>query len=369
MASAEHVRALRALLDGLHHAQQLDPACWETVLRLARSTRLHGRLAAAQLGGTDLPAVVERHLCSAARIAAFNRQMLIAELHQLAPLCQGDFPVVLLKGAAYAAQNHAGANGRLVSDVDLLVPRSALRTMEQRLHDAGWRSAPLDPYDERYYRDWSHETPPLRFPGHFLEVDLHHAITPVTARLNFDPTPLIEASEALPGSVFRVLQGEDQLLHACLHCFQDGDLGLRLREVADIDSLLRHHGRADGADATNGFARRLIERATQLGLLRPLWYGLHFAARWFATPQAVTILAQLPPGARPAATTRLLMDRLVPLAMLPGNPDLPPPLAARLARQAMLTRYHWQRMPLRLLLPHLARKAILRTRWRGQAQA
>lgn len=363
MASAELTPALRALISGLHEVQQLDLARWETVLRLARSTRLHGRLAAAQLDLAKLPAVVERHLCSAARIAAFNRQMLFAELHQLTPLCQADFPVILLKGAAYAAQNHAGANGRLVSDVDLLVPRSALRTMEQRLQRAGWRSAPLDPYDERYYRDWSHETPPLRFPGHFLEVDLHHAITPVTARLNFDPAPLIEASEALPGSVFRVLQGEDQLLHACLHCFQDGDLGLRLREVADIDSLLRHHGNSDDFD------RHLIERAGQLGLLRPLWYGLHFAARWFATPQAAAILQELPASAAPSAPARLLMDRLVPLAMLPGNPDLPPPLAARVARQAMLTRYHWQRMPVRLLLPHLARKAVLRARWRRPEQA
>ena len=134
--------------------------------------------------------------------------------------------------------------------------------MEARLHAAGWESAALDPYDERYYRDWSHETPPLRFPGHFLELDLHHAITPVTGRLHFDPAPLFAESLAVPGTPFRVLSPHDQVLHACVHCFQDGDLALRVREIADIDGLLRSF-----AD-TPGFWPGLVERARELDARR-----------------------------------------------------------------------------------------------------
>lgn len=344
----------QALIRGLRQPLELDLASWERVLRLARMSRLHGRLAAANLvHHSALPQAVHRHLLSAARIAAFNRHMLEAELEALGRLCDDHFPVILLKGGAYAAQQQGFAEGRLVSDVDLLVPRQHLRTMEQRLHAAGWKASELDAYDERYYRDWSHETPPLRFPGHFLEVDLHHAVTPVTARLRFDPAPLLAASVALPDSPFRVLAPADQILHACLHCFQDGDLVLRLREVADIDALLR------SAAIDGRFGPALLSRAHALGLERPLWYGLHFAAAWFDTPGAAALLQELP---APAAPVRSLMSRLVTRTMLPAAPDLPPAPTLRLARLALLMRYHWQRMPLHLLLPHLLRKAVLRSR-------
>lgn len=344
---------LDLLLRGLHGPLATDLAHWERILRLARMTGLHGRLASANRENRSVPDVVARHLLSAARIAGFNSRMLHAELSMLAPLCDTGFPVIAVKGSAYALQQLPMAVGRFASDVDLLVPATALRDMEQRLHAAGWKAAELDAYDERYYRDWSHETPPMRYPGHFLELDLHHAITPVTGSVHFDPAPLFEASVPVPGSVFRVLCREDQVLHACVHCFHDGDLDLRLREVVDIDALLREFS------ATDGFWDRLRERAATLGLERPLWYGLHFARRWMRTPVPDAMMNTLP--APPQASVSL-MGTLVDAAMLPSDPDFPPPLKVRVARVATLARCHWLRMPLHILVPHLARKLVLRAR-------
>ena len=348
-------RELQLLLRALSEPLDTDSATWERLLRLARMTALHGRLAAANRDNPTVPAPVRRHLLSAERVCAFNNQMLRAELAALATLCDRSFPVLVLKGGAYALQGQRFAHGRFVSDVDLLVPREHLRTMEQGLRAAGWVPAQLDPYDERYYRDWSHETPPMRFPGRFLEVDLHHAITPVTGSLHFDPAPLFDASVPLADSPFRTLSAEDQVLHACLHCFQDGDLALRVREVVDIDGLVR------AAATQHGFWTRLVGRAGQLGLQRPLWYGLHFAHAWMETPLPQSALTALP---APSALARRLMDRLVPLVMLPPDPDHPPPASVRVARLAMLARYHLQRMPPSMLLPHLARKATVRLRER-----
>jgi hypothetical protein len=343
------------LLRGLREPLQIGGPQWDRVLRLARMTGLHGRLAATNLDSPALPDAVRRHLLSAARMSAFSARMLDAEIRAVAPLCTAEFPVIALKGGAYALQGLAFAHGRFVSDIDLLVPAAALRTMEHALQRAGWAAARLDPYDERYYRDWSHETPPMRFPGHVLELDLHHAITPVTGRLHFDPAPLFEASVAVPGSPFRVLAPEDQLLHACVHCFQDGDLALRLREIADIDGLL--HSFAERP----GFWPRLGERAHQLGLGHALWFGLHYARAWTHAPVPADVLASLPAPTGPAAW---LMAHCTPLAMLPSDPDHPPSFAVRLARLAMLARYHLRRMPPHLLLPHLTRKAMLRLRAR-----
>ena len=346
---------LEALLRGMHLPTEAELPRWERILRLARMTGLHGRLATANRDNASLPEPIHRHLLSAERISRFNAQMLHAELQALAPLCDGSFPVIALKGSAYALQGLSVASGRFVSDLDLLVPRANLRIMEQRLRKAGWETAELDAYDERYYRDWSHETPPMRFPGHFLEVDLHHAITPVTGALSFDPSPLFESSLAVPGSPFRVLSAPDQLLHACVHCFQDGDLSLRVRELVDIDMLLR-----DFASRTD-FWRNLFARAEELGLQRPLWYGLHFTRKWLETPVPATMLGEL---SSPHPLVVRVMDALVPPAMLPSDPDYPPSASVRLARLAMLVRYHRLRMPLGMLLPHLARKSMVRARAR-----
>lgn len=353
--SAQVDQQLELLLKGLRAPLDMDIANWEHVLRLARMAGLHGRLANANRDNPTVPEVVARHLLSAERISGFNFRMLHAELSALAPLCDTGFPVIAVKGSAYALQRLPMAVGRFVSDVDLLVPATALRDMEQRLHAAGWKAAELDAYDERYYRDWSHETPPMRYPGHFLEVDLHHAITPVTGSARFDPAPVFDASVPIPGSVFRVLCPEDQVLHACVHCFHDGDLDLRLREVVDIDALLREFS------AREGFWDRLRERAGALGLQRPLWYGLHFAQRWLHTPVPVGLTRALP---GPPGMSVRLMNVLVDAAMLPPDPDFPPPLRVRTARVAILARYHWLRMPLHMLVPHLLRKTILRTRAR-----
>lgn len=350
---------LKHLMHGMHEAIRADLPCWERILRLARMTGLHGRLAAANNDRASVPAPIQRHLLSAERISQFNTQMLHAELHALAPLCTGEFPVIALKGSAYALQHLSVASGRFVSDVDLLVPRAHLRNMEQRLLEAGWETAELGAYDERYYRDWSHETPPMRFPGHFLEVDLHHAITPATGSLAFDPAPLFERSEPIPGTPFRALRAEDQLLHACLHCFHDGDLGLRVREVVDIDGLAREFS------TRPEFWDTLLARANELGLERPLWYGLHYASDWLGCPVPTAVMAAL---RGPSRLAQHLMDHLAPLAMLPSDPDGPPPMPVTLARNAMLVRYHLLRMPLHMLVPHLARKAALRLHARTTAK-
>ena len=69
--------------------------------------------------------------------AAHQPKLSCAEVAALSELCTDDFPVVLLKGGAYLLQEQAIAVGRFVSDVDLLVPRDHLRTMEHRLRSAG----------------------------------------------------------------------------------------------------------------------------------------------------------------------------------------------------------------------------------------
>src|SRR5262245_13904112 len=103
---------------------------WDRVVRAGRASRLlatlRQRLDAARVLDT-VPGPVRNHLDSEAAVARYRRQMALRDLHELESALGGlAGPIVLLKGAAYIARGLAIAEGRTVSDVDLLVPRDRL---------------------------------------------------------------------------------------------------------------------------------------------------------------------------------------------------------------------------------------------------
>src|SRR3546814_1875839 len=54
------------------------------------------------------------------------------------------------------------ARGRLFSDIDFMVPRDRIDEVERILVKADWAPAVKDAYDQRYYRRWTHQIPPLK---------------------------------------------------------------------------------------------------------------------------------------------------------------------------------------------------------------
>src|SRR5690606_38358621 len=166
-------------------------------------------------------------------------------------------------------------------------------------------------YDERYYREWSHELPPLMHPDRPLPIDLHHTILPVTSRLRPAAEALVDASVALPGSLLRVLAPEDQVLHTCCHLFEDSDLWHQMRDLLDIDAMLR----ASANDP--GFGERLATSAARHGLHRPLYYGLRYVRRFLASPVPERAAREAAIRAQPSWASRTLMDALVARSLLP----------------------------------------------------
>jgi len=346
------VESLLELLAAPERAQALTLADWDAIVRVARVARVLGQLRVRLDRAGALAAVpdqVRLHLDSDHTLVRHRRQMVRWELECIARALAGfAAPLVLLKGAAYVAQGFAFAEGRLPSDVDLMVPRASLDAAERALVAAGWQMEKLDPYDERYYREWSHELPPMRYPEHPLELDLHHTILPLTGRTRPDAAALFERAMPVAGTPFRVLCPADQVLHACSQLFQDSDCAGRLRDLVDIDALIGELG------ATERFWAQVVERARVHGLERSLAYALRYAERFLGTRVPDPVRASLPPVPRGA---RFLMDRLVPLALLPTHPDRASPLTVRGARFALFLRSHWLRMPPMLLARHALTKA------------
>lgn len=362
------------MIDALTRPREV--ASWSSadldlVLRGLRRARLLGRLAenladAWLLDSLPAPA---RDVLSSARIAAQARARVARwELDRLAHALKGDptLKMVAMKGCAYLLANLPHARGRMFADVDLLVPEARLKETEARLLSRGWKTAELSPYDERYYREWTHELPPLTHEEREVEVDLHHNIQMRTSRLKPDAALLLAAARPVPITerngaglpLFRlldlsVLAPIDMTLHAMTHLFYGGEMDDALRELVDIDALLRHY-----AGREPGFWDQFWPRAVALDLARPAYYGLRYAHRLLGTPVPEAVLAGSRAGAPPSIIVHL-MDRLVPEALFPPHPDHSRRRTA-LARQLLYVRSHWVRMPPLMLVRHLAYKFYAR---------
>ena len=337
---------------------------WEPVIEQARRAGVLGRIAA-QLAQrrllASIPEAPRRHLESALRVAGAQHAEILREVgHVVAALAGLGVPVVLLKGAAYVAADSPAALGRFCSDIDIMVPRDALATVEGRLMLGGWIGSHHDDYDQRYYREWMHELPPMQHLQRGGVLDVHHNILPATARHPPDAALLLAAARPLPGLPgAMVLDAPDQILHSMTHLFHNDELSHGLRDLSDVDLLLRHHG------AQPRFWDRLAERANALDLQRPLYYGLWAAKQVFATavpPSAFALAAR----AAPALAWRQVMHSLWRRGLRTPDAQVDLPFAGA-ARFALYVRAHWLRMPPLLLARHLARKAWKRALGEGAA--
>lgn len=362
-AASETQRARRLLLAALRTPTSLPAlslADWELLLRVARRARVLGRLEAelAHAGLLEeIPTRAAAHLRAARNVIEHRKTLISWEVNRLLWALKGiDQTLILLKGTAYLLAGLPPAAGRIFADVDLLVPEEQIGAIEERLLESGWFKTEIDPYDDRYYRVWMHEIPPLRHRERGTEIDIHHRLLPKTNRLKSDPAALFAAAQPLANPRLRVLAPADMVLHALVHLFLEGDPdeGLRLRDLLDVHDLLGHFGQQPG------FWSELAPRARELGFERPLFYGLRYAQRLFATAVPEDVLRQVD-SAAPAWPIGKLMDHLVPLALMPTHPDHPSRLAT-LARWLIYVRAHWLRMPTGLLIRHLSHKAWLRSR-------
>ena len=331
-------------------------ADWQRVIRMARPLRLVARLADALDRAGHLPAVAPQPrglLIAAQRLSADRLTSLRWVVERVQPVLQPCTSArVLLKGAAYVAQGLPIAHGRLPSDLDLMVPQAEIAAAQQALRQAGWQEAPLDEHDQRYYHEWSHEVPPMSHTLHRLELDLHHNILPPVARTHVSATALLARRvpvdrEGWDG--WQVLAPVDQVLHCASHLFLDSEARARVRDLVDLDGLLRHFA------LQPTFWPDLLQRADELGLEEPLALAAHFCNGWLQTPVPDAALARVD-RLGPTGLKRDVIRRLWHSSLLPAEPDQAAPWSQDLSASLLLARYHRNRMPLRLLVPHVLHK-------------
>lgn len=329
----------RALVDPAT-TRNLDAGGWTALIAMARAELLIGSLAH-RLDGLDFLPEKVAQLCADARQSAEHarRQALWeAEMARrvLAPLGE---PVVLLKGTAYVAAGLSAGVGRSIGDLDILVRRGALDAVERALTgQGGWEWVKEDAYDDAYYRDYMHELPPLIHKERDRMIDVHHTVLPLTAQPTPDAPSMIADSVELENGL-RVLSPADMVCHSAAHLFADGDLAGGLRNLWDIDRLLRDFG------ARDGFWEALGQRAARHQLAKPVARALRLAETLYETPLDGAL------AGRGRVGDALYIRRL--LARDSWGRE-----TRKLLRFAFYIRSHWLRMPPLMLAKHLW------TKWR-----
>ncbi|MEW5786984.1 MAG: nucleotidyltransferase family protein [Pseudomonadota bacterium] len=345
-----------ALLDPAGTLGLGEPA-WDLLIRQGRRANLLARLAHVLNDAgllEQVPEAPRQHLRSALLMVERQHLAMHWEVNCIRlALAEAIQPVVLLKGAAYVMAGLPAAHGRTFSDVDVLVPRALLDQAESRLMIHGWQGSHHDEYDQRYYRRWMHEIPPMRHISRGTTIDLHHAILPETARVKVDNAALLGAAIPLDGQPgLFVLRPVDMLLHSATHLFHEGELGNGLRDLFDLDGLFRHFGQ------TPGFWEALAPRARALGLGRPLYYAIRYVRMLLDTPIPERVVEAVASFA-PTGPVRALQDFCYRRMLRPHHASCRD-WGTHPAALLLYVRSHWLRMPFFLLAAHLTRKAFTR---------
>ncbi|WBO24639.1 nucleotidyltransferase domain-containing protein [Sphingomonas abietis] len=333
------MKAARLLVSALR-----DPATvaglsaddWTMLLTAARAERLIGTLAY-RLDMRAVPPAVARILADAREGAVEERRAALWEAEMarraLAPL---GLPLVLLKGTAFAAAGLDAGQGRSIGDLDILVPRAAIDEAERALRAAGWEPIKEDAYDDAYYRRWMHELPPLIHRDRDRMIDVHHTILPPTARPTPDAAALLADAVPLGDGGLAMLSPADIVVHAAAHLFADGDLAGGLRNLWDIDRLLREQD--DPA-----YWVTLRERARRHQLSTEVARAVRLSASLYGTP--------ISPDWRGANPLDPLYRRRLLVRDGWGRQG------RSFTRLGFYVRSHWLRMPPLMLAGHLWTKA------------
>ncbi len=343
---------IRALID-ISVVSDFVMSDWDLFIRQARHANLMAKVYCLLKESNLLEKVPQQallHLQSRYYISDRHSQSAFYEIDEIGKVLSSiTVPVILLKGAAYLAQNLRAARGRLFNDVDILVSKKIISTVEKELWKDGWLSFHNDKYDQRYYRKWMHELPPLKHENRGTVLDVHHTILPETAKLKVDVEQLLR--EVVPVVGFEnvyTFSKTDLVLHSATHLFGDGELEHGLRDLSDLDSLMREFS------VSSDFWQELVNRATSLNLQRPLFYAMHYCHTILHTPIPVDFF-QTFNEKKPNFLLLIIMDNLFKHAFRPDHKSCDSSLTS-IARLILYIRSHYLRMPLYLLLPHLFHK-------------
>jgi hypothetical protein len=293
------------------------------------------------------PEYAQRHLYAASIHAARQNAQVLFEADNLRVLLAkvGVSPI-FLKGANYILRNSTNSRGRIVSDIDVLVKKDDIDKVETTLKAALWQSEKLSDYDDKYYRKWAHEIPPLFHLLRETVLDVHHNFyLPISGR---SPNVILFASSAETVAGGCLVLGEaESVLHSIIHLFMNEDFTNAFRDLFDLHLLINEY-------ASDEFWQTLGTLATKTKFEKELYYCLVLLIKIFDATEP-RILAKLSTRYKSLSSDMfihtILFNGITPKHSLLNN------YKNKTARFIVFIRGHWLKMPVHILITHLAIKS------------
>lgn len=257
--------------------------------------------------------------------------------------------VVFLKGAAYSLSGRLVGKGRLYSDIDILVTKTQLRDCEQALVIAGWLGQEITNYDDKYYRKWTHEIPPLIHTGRGTVIDVHHNILPIVSK----DAPTVEALAAhvvsTPDGV-QVLSDSAQFVHSAVHLFRNEEYLTAFRDLLDLYLMLIEKSNHE----QDVFIQNIVDVAKELGLS----YEVGLAFDSLKRIMGSNISQRLIDDCLHKSAARIAFDRYLFQDLLRPQHELLVGSLTPMKHLLATVRGHCIKMPLHLLVYHLSAKSL-----------
>jgi hypothetical protein len=253
---------------------------------------------------------------------------------------------VFLKGAAYTLSGQTAGVGRVYSDIDLLIGKEEINDVERTLSISGWLSEKITKYDDNYYRNWSHEIPPLRHGGRGTILDVHHNIIPIISGRAPDISYFLEQVEKTKDG-FSVLSPAGMTLHSIVHLMFNDDVKNGFRDLLDLDLLIKHNG-------SDFYWSTLLQLAENTNFTYELKLAVRYLSKILQTKIPEGVLTQLHISDSP---TSKILDFIYLSVLLPSH-ALVDNKKYNLANSIAMYRGHWLKMPLHILIYHMSNKGI-----------
>lgn len=334
----------------LHPEQALEYSALEmsTIIRILRQEKLLARMCYRFKSASvfeKLDEKSQRHLLNAQQIADRQKEQVLHEASELSASLQNVAQyLIFLKGAAYSLCGGKVGSGRIYSDIDVLVPKDDIKACEQRLVIKGWIGQEINDYDDKYYRKWAHEIPPMVHAKRGTIIDVHHNIVPLISKDAPNIELLIQHKEEIMPGLY-VLTAPAQLVHAAIHLFRNEDYKGAFRDLTDLFLMLE--------DQPLHFWQDSLDIAVEIGFSDELLLAFRCLenSMGLTSPPGLKIVKLPSWSSKPQINDYIFSKVLKPQHTLMQGSHTP------LAHLLATIRGHILKMPLHILIYHLTVKS------------
>tara|TARA_Y100001949_G_scaffold167005_1_gene164260 strand:+ start:4210 stop:5343 length:1134 start_codon:yes stop_codon:yes gene_type:complete len=349
-------RCVQAILTSIltgSHVNSLSTSEWRDLILVARANSLLPRVASILLSDSDndfhIPPTAHAHLVASIRHETLFHNQVLHEVKLVNSKVSRALTrnLIVLKGAGYVIAGSKAAKGRIFSDIDLLLLKDDIPKVERALHLFGFVSDTDSEYDQKYYREWAHEIPPLRHFQRGTVLDVHHNLVPIVSGRAPDIEFFLESTVETDYGV-EVLRPAAMFLHSAIHLFFSEEFTNGFRDLSDLSLLLDEI--VNDVDEVNC----LLELAENTGFENELFLAFRYLEKVFNKQIPADIkhgLKQPLPSGIKLALTDFIFGKV-----LAANHRLVDVRFRGLAQWLAFVRGHLLKMPFKILVKHTLSK-------------